>query len=290
MKTFKKKFFFIFITLSITSFIFVPLKKFKPKIYDCFTFFNELDLLEIRLKELYNTVDYFVIVENPLTYSGNPKPLYFLENKHKFSKYSDKIIHIISPKIQQAENAWIREFAQRNAILLGLKKARRKDIIIISDLDEIISASIIPQLKKIFTEKNKKKRRSNKYVKMEQKHYRYYLNRLYEDSWKRAMATTYNKVKERTPQRLRENHYDDWLVIKNGGWHFSFLGNLEKIYYKIESYAHQECNNEKFKNSNYISNKIKECTLVPIDNSFPKAIVNNLEYYETLGHIDKKEY
>ena len=63
-------------------------------IYDCFIFFNELDLLEIRLSELYNYVDYFVIVEANKTFKGKSKPFYFEENKQKYKKYLDKIIHV----------------------------------------------------------------------------------------------------------------------------------------------------------------------------------------------------
>ena len=64
------------------------------KVYDCFPFFNELDLLEIRLDALYDEVDYFVISECDYTFSGLSKPFYFEDNKEKFSKYMDKIIHI----------------------------------------------------------------------------------------------------------------------------------------------------------------------------------------------------
>ena len=63
------------------------------KIYDCFNFFNELDLLEIRLNTLYDIVDYFVIIESNLTHSGEVKPFYYEDNKSRFEKFSDKIIH-----------------------------------------------------------------------------------------------------------------------------------------------------------------------------------------------------
>ena len=64
------------------------------KIYDCFTFFNELEILDLRLKELNNHVDYFVLVEATLTHTGKSKDLIFEKNKNKFSEYLDKIIHI----------------------------------------------------------------------------------------------------------------------------------------------------------------------------------------------------
>ena len=66
------------------------------KIYDCFTFFNELDLLDIRLHMLNDVVDYFVIVEIKKTHTGADKGLFFEEpNKDKYSQYKNKIIHIM---------------------------------------------------------------------------------------------------------------------------------------------------------------------------------------------------
>ena len=67
-------------------------------IYDCFPFFNELDLLEIRLNELSGVVDRFVLSEAELTHNGDRKPLYFNEHKDRFAKFADKIIHIIVRK------------------------------------------------------------------------------------------------------------------------------------------------------------------------------------------------
>ena len=113
-------------------------------IYDCFCFFNELDLLEIRLNTLDSVVDKFILVESTLTFTGNSKPLYYTENKNRFEKFKNKIIHIIVdnfPSIPNAtyrEIAWIREYTQRNAILRGIPKtAKDDDYLIIADLDEI---------------------------------------------------------------------------------------------------------------------------------------------------------
>ena len=64
-------------------------------IYDCFQFFNELDLLKLRLNVLDSVVDYFVLTEATVTFSGDSKPLYYYENKKLFEKYNHKIIHNI---------------------------------------------------------------------------------------------------------------------------------------------------------------------------------------------------
>ena len=69
------------------------------KVFDSFIFFNELDLLELRLNILNDVVDYFVLTESPFTVSGNEKPLYYQENKDRFGKFNDKIIHNITKEI-----------------------------------------------------------------------------------------------------------------------------------------------------------------------------------------------
>ena len=66
-----------------------------PKVYDCFTFFNELDLLEVRLNELDGVVDRFVLCESPYTFRGQPKPLVFQENRARFARFLPKIEHVV---------------------------------------------------------------------------------------------------------------------------------------------------------------------------------------------------
>ena len=85
-------------------------------IYDCFTFFNEFDLLEIRLNELDSVVDKFVLVEATKTFSGKDKPLYFNENKNKFNKFLNKIIHVIVDEYPNLNGDWVIENHQRNEI------------------------------------------------------------------------------------------------------------------------------------------------------------------------------
>lgn len=112
----------------------------KPRLYDCFTFFNELDLLEIRLETLSPHVDCFVIAESPITYRADPKPLYFQENKQRFAKFLPKIRHIIVddlPNEKGFDQNWQRETLQRAALERGLFDARDNDLILLSDLDEI---------------------------------------------------------------------------------------------------------------------------------------------------------
>src|SRR5712692_10307059 len=112
-------------------------------IYDCFPFFNELDLLEIRLSELAGVVDRFVLVESTRTHTNQPKPLYYHENRTRYSQFSSKIVHIVVEDMPGGENAWVRENHQRNCIIRGLSGCGDDDTILVSDVDEIPRATIV---------------------------------------------------------------------------------------------------------------------------------------------------
>lgn len=118
------------------------------RLFDCFTFFNELDLLEIRLETLDPAVDFFVVAEAPITYRADPKPLYFELNKKLFAKFLPKLRHIIVddlPTEKGFEQNWQRETLQRSALERGLDNARDDDIIMLSDLDEISTPAKIKE-------------------------------------------------------------------------------------------------------------------------------------------------
>jgi beta-1,4-mannosyl-glycoprotein beta-1,4-N-acetylglucosaminyltransferase len=118
-----------------------------PRIFDCFLFFNELDLLELRLNELSDVVDFFVLAEATVTHRGVPKPLIFRQNRDRFAPFLNRIIHVVvddMPGCGPSEpERWRRENFQRQALLRGLSGARTRDYVIISDLDEIPHPSAI---------------------------------------------------------------------------------------------------------------------------------------------------
>ena len=128
------------------------------KIVDCFMFYNELDILEVRLHEVYDAVDHIILVEATKTHTGNDKPLYYNENKARFEKYNDKIVHIVTnfeehydfeSAIHQPTIDWFRENYQREVIHTGLKKLNLQpnDIIHISDTDEIPAKHILKSIR-----------------------------------------------------------------------------------------------------------------------------------------------
>ena len=114
-------------------------------VYDCFQFFNELDILKLRLHIMNPVVDRFVISEATETFSGNPKPLYYEENKEMFAEFADKIIHVV---VDDTPPGYThdRDTFQKNAVGRGLKDCTDEDIIIFSDLDEIPNPEKIKEI------------------------------------------------------------------------------------------------------------------------------------------------
>ena len=133
------------------------------KIYDCFSYWDEDLLLELRLNILNEYVDYFVIVEGNKTWQNNSKKLRFDINK--FVKFKKKIIYIPVTDMPDGDNPWARENFQRNCISKGLVNADEDDLIIISDLDEI------PNMEQI-----KKFNPNMRYAVFKQKHFYYKIN------------------------------------------------------------------------------------------------------------------
>ena len=107
------------------------------RIWDAFQVFNELDMLEVRLHELNETVHRFVLVEATRTHSNKPKPLHFRDNKVRFAAFANKIIHVVVDDLPDNADAWVLENYQRNAMLRGLQGAHADDLVIIADVDEI---------------------------------------------------------------------------------------------------------------------------------------------------------
>ncbi|MBQ2624124.1 MAG: hypothetical protein IJG18_03410 [Kiritimatiellae bacterium] len=278
-------------------------------IYDCFSFFNELDLLEIRLNTLDKVVDKFILVESTLTHTGNPKPLYYAQNKDRFAHFNDRIIHIVVDDFPTfadtppREMAWIRENWQRNAIVRGIPAdAQDNDYLIISDLDEIPS----PKAVKIATT-------YNGISHLHLKFYSYFLNyrNYFTPIWtgggqilplgiirhsKAPFDTELNLLVDRrvncgmTPTLVR--HLKPRHTIKNAGWHFSFCGGTEAIRAKMNAYAHTEINTPENTSSQNIEHKVHS-GMAPYNNpdrffavrlgkSFPKYICDNTD---RLSHL-----
>ena len=229
------------------------------KIFDCFMYFDEEIVIDIRLNTLNEYVDYFVIVESSFTHKGDKRKLKF--NHDKFSKFKDKIIYLVyDTKPQEIEiineddsedeksrkyifNAIYRENGQRNFISEGLKIADNDDLILISDVDEI------PNIKNIDFDKFKEKLI---FFNQEMFYYKFNL-KLPNYNW---VGTRLCKKKYlKSPQWLRnikdkkypfyrfdinfsETKYSDIKFVNEGGWHFTNIKSAEEISHKLKSYLH----------------------------------------------------
>lgn len=276
------------------------------KVFDSFIFFNELDLLELRLNILNDVVDYFVLTESPFTVSGNEKPLYYQENKDRFGKFNDKIIHNITETIpndysdylvkkqfhtdysstDDSGNRYIdlpirfqRAVYNRECSAYGLVKgeASNEDLILTSDADEIINPYVLEDLSWFDP--------TNNYVCYQRAFY-FKLNYLYQENWKGTRLCTFEHLKNTTVDRLRT----DWHkahMIEDGGWHWSFFGDADNYRLKIASYEHTENNIPQITDN--IEEKIEKgldplgrsntLSSVPIDDTFPEYIINNQDKY-----------
>jgi beta-1,4-mannosyl-glycoprotein beta-1,4-N-acetylglucosaminyltransferase len=197
-------------------------------IIDCFSFFNEFELLELRLNELKNVVDYTVIVESSKTHSFIDKPLYFEQIKHKFKSFN--ILNLIV-EFDQKDN-WKNENKQRNFALNAISQISKdeNDIVIMSDLDEIPKANVIASTKQL----------KNTIVLKADLH-PFYLNYRVKNSCQNSIVLTNVKTaKEKGLQTLR-NEMPTWgNTIENAGWHFSYQGGVEKILEKFKSFSHAD--------------------------------------------------
>jgi beta-1,4-mannosyl-glycoprotein beta-1,4-N-acetylglucosaminyltransferase len=233
------------------------------KIIDGFSFYNELDMLECRLATMNEDVDHFILVEATHTHSGKEKPLYYEQNKERYAKWSDKIIHIIVrdmplifPNIDYEKNEqWKNEHHQRNCIVRGLDTLalQPEDIILISDLDEIFNPTFLKRV------------RSGelhiRYTGVSMDLYYYNLNSFMNPYWIAARLVTYACFQElrRTPTELRLNEKQDMSVLyEHGGWHLSYFGDTAFIKNKLVNFAHQEYNNPEYTNEERIDSRVRE--------------------------------
>lgn len=236
---------------------------------DTFIFYNEIDLLNYRLNLLYNVVDYFVIVEATLTHSGKPKKLFFEENKELFSKFTDKIVHVVVTNLIEDidtttnTEAFKNEHLHRNSIDIGIKmienmlankvpqqKLGDADLIIISDADEIPDPITLQSIKK--------SQRKNIFFSLQQKLYYYNLKHIVKVWWGSSKILGYNvytKSCGRLPQIIRNFPS---IQIPRGGWHLSYFGDGEFIRTKLKSFAEQNFNDQSILDDGHVEECIEK--------------------------------
>ena len=257
-------------------------------IFDCFQYFNEDHIADLRFNILDEYVDFFVIVESTVNHQGQGRKLHFDKNKYK--KFQNKIIYIEvddtpdNIKRPHTGGESLVEQHQRNSIMKGLNKSQDNDLIILSDVDEI------PDLNKL------KVFDKNKYAVFSQKMFMYKLNllNLNENNWHGSKICLKKNLK--SPQWLRNlkfKKYPFWRIdkqknlqiIDKGGWHFAYLQDVKNISKKIKSFAHGEFNKAEIVSEKNIELKINQgedvldrgykIKKIEIDSSYPEYIINN---------------
>lgn len=227
-------------------------QEYRPKIYDCFTFYNELDLLEARLTLLDSVVDTFVIVEATKTFTGQDKPLFYQDNAARFARWAHKIRHIIVDDMPETGNPWDRETHQRNAIRHGLTGAHPADVVIISDVDEFPDPATLPR-----------RIEAGGLVTLVQEFYYYSPRYRHTQPWTRARVTTAAMLRTLTPQQIRDVGYTHSLGntaqarFLRCGWHLSYFGDVAAIQRKIAAFSHQEYNTPDYTDADHLADCIR---------------------------------
>lgn len=278
-------------------------------VIDCFSFFNEFDILDIRLAELNDVVDYFVICESTYTYMGQPKPLHFMENKERYRQYANKIIHVPITKYPDNINQFQRDAYQREGMMAIIKDCHPDDLVIHTDIDEI------PRVEAI-----KAAMDFDGITYMSMWMYQYYLNLLERKDWwhgyiipKKYIDQIIDfKLKEQAQGKEWEGYFLTFAryaliyeasrmnihtqIRENSGWHFTNMGGLDVLEKKFHSYAHADDpwpnlmkNRSRLKQQIDLGVRIfhfeKLAEYVPIDETFPRFIQENIQSLIEKGYI-----
>jgi len=223
------------------------------KIIDCFTFYNELELLDYRLNILKDIVDYFIIVEATLTHVGKPKKMYFDPERYP----GINIIYVVVDDLPYNENTidiskeqqWKNEKHQRNCIERGLKKLQLSpdDILVFSDLDEIPDPRTLKMLKGY---------PMNEIYCLGQDLYYCNLKNLTKDTWYYAKVMKFKEYFKEN-KSIDDIRFKKCWEVYNGGWHLSYFGSPQHIANKIKNFVHQEFNTPEFTDESRILSRIE---------------------------------
>lgn len=278
-------------------------------VYDCFPFFNEVDILNLRLHILDKYVDRFVIEEATTTFSGQPKELCFEKNKDRFKDFLHKITYIVVDENPTDINAFERDVFQKNHLIEGLKDATKEDIIMLSDCDEIPDPKA---LERVFAEFD-----PGKVYHLAQDNFYAFINMMEvsgklletegefpeipekERKWLGTKITSISQFPKDGIVRLRDQvaTTDPRSVrVPNGGWHFGYMGGIretnaaKRIGIKVKAAAHQEYNDREILAETMdqlilgrdLLGRDAEFKRVEVDNRYPQYLIDNLDYYEYL--------
>ena len=234
-------------------------------ILDCSIFSTELDLLEGRLTYLDEIVDYFIIVESDMTFSGQKRELVFPKNLARYKRFLNKIIYMpwttqltlknIDYKPTQMDlstDHWALEKELRDSIMRGICLFRNQEFVLISDLDEIPSKDAVRYGIRLLRDNN-----AIPFLTFQQRFYYYNFKQRHAEDWHGTMLGSVADIKRTNPTYIRTLR-ESVPFIYNGGAHLSYWMTPEQISDKVKSFAHQELNKEPYTNVEYIRKCIAE--------------------------------
>lgn len=251
---------------------------------DCFSFFNEFDMLELRLNELKEIVDLFVITEATLNFRGKEKPLFFADNKDRFKDFPIKHVVLDTYDVDINDSKKMDAYQRQYSLDIILKdiEPSSQDYILMADCDEI------PKVDKIIEAMNYG---SDRNISLEMPLYYYWMNCVcYSMRWRYVKLVKPKKILDFKEIRFEKTN----PKLYNSGWHFSYL---DDIYLKIKSWTHSEYDKPPYNTLEHIK-KCKEQGLdlynrhwykfkFVYDLGFlPKYVLNNMDKY---GKYIKKE-
>lgn len=243
----------------------------RRRVWDAFTFFNELLVLEVRLSTLDEVVDTFVIAEATKTHSNQAKSLLltdvFRDPTHPLHRFAGKVRVVEVADLPESTDAWHLEEFQRNALSRGLSNAADEDVVIVSDADEIPSPSSIRALAECdgWGEDGP--------VHFYTRFYNFRFGWIFDALWHHPQAATGAWLRPRGPQQLRMSRTrPDFLRLDDAGWHLSFFADAEGVLEKMKAYAHQEFNRDDMLNRSAIQH----------------AIESGVDYFYKIGKGEKR--
>ena len=266
------------------------------QVYDCFLLFNELELMELRLKTHDSVVSQYVISEARRTYANEPKPLYLQENQRRFAPFLPRVTSIIAEEIVWPEakgdklSTAVRMalwFQQQDALMKGLSKADDNDVVLFSDLDELARPESVLEAIELLGQHD--------YVCLLCDLYYYYFNGFRGHGWCGPLV-----FKVGTLRASRLSMSETFMLKKNqsmaqlscAGWHFSYLGGVDRISYKLRSAGHAEYARPPYTDKAYLQKTVDDGLLfqtgkpaiqyVALDETFPAYLVANRKRFESL--------
>ena len=274
-------------------------------IYDCIPFFNELDILKLRMQILAPYVDRFVLEEASVTFSGEKKEMLFSKNREMFREFEDKIIYIaVENSPMSGVTTHERDKFQKNQLIRGMAGCKPDDIVIFSDVDEIPNPETLEEILKDFD--------PSKIYHLAQRMFYCFLNmeevsgnllsitgefpQVTRRQWLGTKICSFGNLPREGIVYLREVSPEDPRSVRvaDGGWHFGYMGGerdvAKRIGVKVQAAAHQEYNKSRYLNEAVdrllcgedIFGRNARFVQVPIDETYPKYLREHQEEYAFL--------